>query len=71
MNLTGLGLENDCTGEAQQQLTDPSSRQRECYIRTIDCKGSVEKNAGRESQGAWCQDEMIGGKRPVIKQLSL
>jgi hypothetical protein len=24
-------------------------------------------NSGRESQGAWCQDELIGGKPPVIK----
>jgi hypothetical protein len=32
------------------------------------CKGSVEKNiAGRESQGAWHQDELIGGKPPVVK----
>jgi hypothetical protein len=23
--------------------------------------------AGHESQGAWCQDELIGGKPPVIK----
>jgi hypothetical protein len=22
---------------------------------------------GCESEGAWCQDEMIGGKLPVIK----
>jgi hypothetical protein len=29
---------------------------------------SVEKkNAGYESQGAWRQDELIGGKHPVIK----
>jgi hypothetical protein len=25
-------------------------------------KGSVEKKIGRESQGAWHQDELIGGK---------
>jgi hypothetical protein len=25
-------------------------------------KGSVEKTSGRESQGAWLQDELIGGK---------
>jgi hypothetical protein len=31
-------------------------------------KGSVEKkNSGRESQGAWPQDELIGGKPPVVK----
>jgi hypothetical protein len=33
------------------------------------CKGSVEKKkiSGRESQGAWRQDEVIGGKPPVVK----
>jgi hypothetical protein len=37
MSPLGLGPENDCPGEDQQQLqtTDPSSRQRECYIRTV------------------------------------
>jgi hypothetical protein len=33
-----------------------------------DQKGSIQKiNAGRESQGAWRQDELIGGKPPVVK----
>jgi hypothetical protein len=27
----------------------------------------VEKNAGRETQGACRQDELIGGKSPVVK----
>jgi hypothetical protein len=32
-----------------------------------DRKCSVEKkNADRESQGAWRQDELIGGKQPVV-----
>jgi hypothetical protein len=31
-------------------------------------KASVEKNnAGRESQGAFRQEELIGGKPPVVK----
>jgi hypothetical protein len=32
-------------------------------------RGSVEKKtiSGREPQGAWRQDEMIGGKSPVVK----
>jgi hypothetical protein len=31
-------------------------------------KCSIEKkNTGRESQGAWRQDELIGGKPPVVK----
>jgi hypothetical protein len=34
-----------------------------------DRKGSVAKIkiCGRETQGAWRQDELIGGKQPVIK----
>jgi hypothetical protein len=33
-------------------------------------KGSVGKNiSGGESQGAWCQEELIGGKPPVVKKL--
>jgi hypothetical protein len=32
-------------------------------------KCSVEKNVGRGSQGACCQDELIGGKPPVVKKL--
>jgi hypothetical protein len=31
-------------------------------------KGSVEKKiSGRDPQGAWRQDEVIGGKPPVLK----
>jgi hypothetical protein len=32
-----------------------------------DSKGSVEKICGREPQGAWPQDELIGDKAPVVK----
>jgi hypothetical protein len=32
-----------------------------------DSKGSVAKKSGRDPQGAWCQDEMIGGKPTVVK----
>jgi hypothetical protein len=32
-----------------------------------DRKRSVKKITGRESQGAWRQDELIGGKPPVVK----
>jgi hypothetical protein len=33
-----------------------------------DLKGSVEtKFSGRESQEAWRQDVLIGGKPPVVK----
>jgi hypothetical protein len=30
-------------------------------------KGSVKKNSGRGSEGAWRQAELIGGKPPVVK----
>jgi hypothetical protein len=35
--------------------------------------GSVAKKkiSGREPQGAWCQDELIGGKPPFVKLLWL
>jgi hypothetical protein len=33
-----------------------------------ESKYSVEKeNVGRESEGAWRQDELIGGKPPIVK----
>jgi hypothetical protein len=66
---TGLGPENDCAGEGQQQLqtTDPSSRKRGYYIRTMAAGVQLGKICGRESQGAWRQDELIGGKAPVVK----
>jgi hypothetical protein len=32
-----------------------------------DRKGSVKKISGREPQGAWRQDELIGGKLPDVK----
>jgi hypothetical protein len=32
-----------------------------------ESKYSVEKNVGRETQGACRQDELIGGKPPVVK----
>jgi hypothetical protein len=37
-------------------------------VRTITASVQLEnKNSGRESQGACCQDELIGGKPPVVK----
>jgi hypothetical protein len=38
---------------------------KDCYR-----KGSIEKEIfGRESQVAWRQDELIGGKPPVVKKI--
>jgi hypothetical protein len=67
---TGLRPENKCAGEGQQQLEmrDPPFRQRGCHIRTMTAGVQLRrKNSGRESQGARGQDEMIGGKPPVVK----
>jgi hypothetical protein len=70
MSPAGLGPENDCASYDQQQLqtTDPSSRQRGCYIRTITASVQLEnKITDHESQGACRQDELIGGNLPVVK----
>jgi hypothetical protein len=32
-----------------------------------DRKGSVKKVSGRKPQGAWCQDELIGGKSTIVQ----
>jgi hypothetical protein len=46
----------------------PSSRERECYIRTMTAGVQLRKNIlAVESQGARGQDELIGGKPPVAK----
>jgi hypothetical protein len=40
------------------------------FRKDYDSKGSVEKEIyGRDSQGAWHQDELIGGKLSVLKYL--
>jgi hypothetical protein len=41
----GVGPENDCASEGQQQLqtTDPSSRQRGCYIRIMKASIQLKK----------------------------
>jgi hypothetical protein len=40
-------------------------------MRTITASVKLKKNAGRESQEAGCQDELIGAKPPVAKYPSL
>jgi hypothetical protein len=32
----------------------------------FDRKGSIENISDHESQGAWRQDELIGGKPPIV-----
>jgi hypothetical protein len=52
-------------------VTDrPSFRQRGCYIKTIIANvqlGGGEGFSGRDSQGAYRQDELMGGKPPVLQ----
>jgi hypothetical protein len=39
-----------------------------CYIRTVTASVQLEnKNSGRGTQGACRQDELLGGKPPVVK----
>jgi hypothetical protein len=69
MSPAGLGPENNCAGENKQQLqmSDPSSRQRGCYVRTITASVRLKnKNSGRESQGVCRKDALIRSKQPVV-----
>jgi hypothetical protein len=70
MNAAGLGPENDCAGETSSdcKLQIHPVRQRGCYMRTMTTSVQLEnKMTGRVSQGACCQDELMGGKPPVVK----
>jgi hypothetical protein len=66
---TGLGSENECAGNGQQQLQmRPILSSERMLYKAYDCRCSIEKkNSGRESQGARRQDQLIGGKPPVAK----
>jgi hypothetical protein len=45
----------------------PSSRQRGCYIRIMAARVQLKKKiSGREPQGAWRLDELIGGKPQIV-----
>jgi hypothetical protein len=64
--------ENDCAGEDQEhfQKTDPSFSQKGCCLRATTTTVQLEKkNDGRESQEAWRQGELTGGKLLVLKKL--
>jgi hypothetical protein len=69
MGPAGLGPENACADEHQQQLetTEPSSLERGCCIRTIAVCPVGKKNSSRGSQGASRQDVLIGGKPTAVK----
>jgi hypothetical protein len=59
--------------DSDPRMTTPArasnncKRHRGCYIRSMTARVQLKKIAGRESQGAWRQDEPIGGKLPVVK----
>jgi hypothetical protein len=71
MSPAGVGPENDWAGEGHQQfvMAGSSSHQRGCYMRNMTASVQLKKKniVGRESEGACCQDELIGGKPPVVK----
>jgi hypothetical protein len=47
---------------------NPSFLTRGCYVRIMTVRVQLKKKfSGCEPQGAWCQDELIGGKPSVIK----
>jgi hypothetical protein len=55
-------------GPAQIVNAGQPSRQRRCYVRTMNTRFRLkEKIAGRESQRVWRQDELIGRRRSVVK----
>jgi hypothetical protein len=58
------------TAAIVKKKTGPSSPQRGRYITTITARDQLGKKiSGRKSQGGCRQDELIGGKPPVVKQL--
>jgi hypothetical protein len=68
MSPAGLGLKNDWAGEGQQQLqTTPNLSSVRMLHKDYERISSVGKNAGRDPKGPLRQDELIGGKPPVVK----
>jgi hypothetical protein len=61
----GFGPENDCAGESQQQITDPSSHQRGYVIRIMITRVQLKKK--------WLVMSLkgLGAKTNWIKQLCL
>jgi hypothetical protein len=72
MSPVGVGPENDCDGKGAAIINDGLILSDERMLRKdYDRKRSAEKSTGRESHGACRQDELIGGKPPVVKKLWL
>jgi hypothetical protein len=53
-------------GKAYSQATNPSSHLRGRYVWTIIARIQLKKVTGRESQGAWRQDELIDDKPQAV-----
>jgi hypothetical protein len=49
--------------DQREKDINSSSRQRDCYVRTMTVRVQLKKNPGHKPQGAWRRDELIGGKR--------
>jgi hypothetical protein len=65
---TGLGMRRRGPAAIVNDRPILSSECMLCYIRTMTAGVQLrKKNSCRESQGARGQDEMIGGKPPVVK----
>jgi hypothetical protein len=47
----------------------PISSPRRYYIKTMTARVQFKKISGLESQGVWHQDEVIGGRPPVVKYI--
>jgi hypothetical protein len=58
-----LAKDSNCKG-------NPILSSERMLHKDYDRRCSVEKKSDRESQGAWRQDKLIGGKPPVVNKLS-
>jgi hypothetical protein len=69
MSPAGLGPENDLRWRGPAAIVNytPILLSERMLHKDYDRKCSVQKNIGRESQGACRQDEPIGGKPPAVK----
>jgi hypothetical protein len=54
-------------GQAYSYETNPSSRQRGCYIRTMTARVQLRNNISSGTRGVWRQNEVFGAKPPVVK----
>jgi hypothetical protein len=63
-----LALASLTGGDRSIGIVRLRTKTTEFFLKDYGRKGSVGKTIfGRESQGSWRQDEMKGGKAPVLK----